>query len=315
MKRAQEVGRAFRSAAFAVVLMLAPGCAASASSEEGAAVERRIDVKGEARTFFLYEPGGKAAHPRPTFIMLHGGTSTARKQEKYTKFDDFAAAHDLVVVYPEGEGKQWNDGRIDGQKSTADDLSFLRALIAELEASGVADPKRIYVTGLSNGAMMSLHMACNMADVITGIAAVAGNQPVDAGCPSPRPMPVMLFHGTADKVVPFDGGPILGHGGSVWSNARTAAMWAKENGCTHPVTANLPDVDPDDETRVSRVAYSCPPGQGLELFIVDGGGHTWPGAQQGFITEMLLGKATHDIDANAEMWRFFDAQYRETQKR
>jgi polyhydroxybutyrate depolymerase len=315
MRGRHKAGGAVLAAAALVAVAVLSGCGtALASDDETLAGAPTIDVNGATRTYYLYAPGGPA-HPRPLFVMLHGGTGTARKQEKYTSFDAFAAKNDLAVVYPEGVGKQWNDGRIDGQRSTADDLSFLRALIAELEKSGLADPKRVYITGLSNGAMMSLHAACNMSDVIAGIAAVAGNQPVDAGCPSPRPMPVMLFHGTDDKVVPFAGGPILGHGGAVKSNDETAAMWAKENGCANPARTNLPDVDADDGTTVDRVTYACPPGQGLELFIIDGGGHTWPGAHRSLVTEMLLGKTTHDIDANAEEWRFFQQQYEETRKK
>ena len=54
--------------------------------------------------------------------------------------------------------------------------------------------------------------------------------------------------------------------------------------------------------------YSCPPGRGLENVIVQGGGHTWPGAHQGWLITKFLGPVTDNIDANDTMWTFFQSQ-------
>jgi polyhydroxybutyrate depolymerase len=138
---------------------------------------------------------------------------------------------------------------------------------------------------------------------------IAATQPVDVACPSPRPMPVIFFQGTADKFVPFNGGPIapqLGKNrGTAMSNAEAVEIWQKRNGCGAPTRTQLPDTVP---LPVTVETFSCPPGHGLEDVIVQGGGHTWPGARQGLLINMILGPVTDSINANEMMWTFFQKQ-------
>jgi polyhydroxybutyrate depolymerase len=147
-----------------------------------------------------------------------------------------------------------------------------------------------------------------MPEALAGIAVVAASQPVDAACPSPRPMPAIFFHGTADKFVPFNGGPIapqFGNRGTALSNAQTVAIWQKRNGCGAATRTHPPDLD---SLPVTVETYSCPAGRGLENVIVEGGGHTWPGAHQGYVITLILGRVTDSIDANSTMWDFFQSQ-------
>ena len=200
----------------------------------GDAVSHTIDVNGVSRTYLLYVPPGQTGKRLPAFIMMHGSGSTDARQELYSNFDALAQAHGLVVMYPNGIDKHWNDGRVIGHESMADDIGFMKAMLAEVTAQGVIDPKRVYAAGISNGGFMAQHMACVMPDALAGIAVIAATQPVDAACPSPRPMPVIFFHGTADKLVPFNGGPIapqFGNRGTAMSNADAVAIWQKRNGC------------------------------------------------------------------------------------
>ena len=175
--------------------------------------------------------------------MMHGSGSTDFATGKiYTNFDAFADAHGLVVMYPQGIDKHWNDGRVIGHESMADDIGFMKAMLAQVIDGGLIDPKRVYAAGISNGGFMAQHMACVMPDALAGIAVVAASQPADAACPSPRPMPVIFFQGTADKFVPFNGGPIasqFGNRGTALSNAQAVAVWQKRNSFsaatrTHP---------------------------------------------------------------------------------
>jgi len=240
---------------------------------------------------------------------MHGSGSTGAQHERYSDFDVFAQAHGLVVMYPNGIDKHWNDGRVIGHESMADDIGFMKAMLAEVTAQGVIDPKRVYAAGISNGGFMAQHMACVMPDALAGIAVIAATLPVDAACPSPRPMPVIFFHGTADKFVPFNGGPIapqFGNRGSAISNAQAVAIWQKRNGCGAAQKSQLPAKN--DPMAVTVETYSCPPGRGLENVIVQDGGHTWPGARQGWLVTKILGQVTDNIDANATMWTFFQSQ-------
>jgi polyhydroxybutyrate depolymerase len=242
--------------------------------------------------------------------MFHGGTRSALEQERYSGFNDFASAHGIVAVYPEGIDGHWNDGRVTGAQSKADDIAFVRALILSLDAKRTIDRSRLYVTGYSNGGLMALHIACTIPGLIAGIGVVAAAQPADAACPSARPLPVIIFHGTADWFVPFAGGKIGGpfaDHGTALSDAATAALWQKENGCGKARRTQI-RAKADRHTRVIVETYACPPNHGLENVIIEGGGHTWPGARQGMSRGQLLGPVTHAIDANAMMWEFFHAQ-------
>lgn len=275
----------------------------------GDAVPHTIDVNGLSRSYLLYVPTGQSGKRLPAFIMMHGSGSTDTQQERYSDFDAFAQANGLVVMYPNGIDKHWNDGRVIGHESQADDVGFIKAMLAEVIAQGVVDPKRVYAAGISNGGFMAQHLACVMPDALAGIAVVAATQPVDAACPSPRPMPVIFFQGTADKLVPFIGGPIapqFGNRGTAMSNAQAVAIWQKRNGCGAAQKTQLPAKN--DPLQVTVETYSCPAGRGLENVIVQDGGHTWPGAHQGWLATRILGPVTGNISANAAMWTFFQSQ-------
>jgi polyhydroxybutyrate depolymerase len=299
-----------RAAMLAAIVVLVAAMSRSYPAFAGDAVSHTIDVNGVSRSYLLYVPAGQSGKHLPAFIMLHGSGSTDEQQEKYSNFDAFAAAHGLVVMYPQGIDKHWNDGRVIGHESMADDIGFMKGMLAEVNAQGLIDPKRVYAAGISNGGFMAQHMACVMPEALAGIAVVAASQPVDAACPSARPMPVIFFHGTADKLVPFNGGPIapqFGNRGTAMSNAQAVAVWQKRNGCGAAEKKVLP-VKASDSMPVTVETYSCPPGRGLENVIVQGGGHTWPGAQQGRIATYILGPVSGDINANETMWNFFESQ-------
>jgi polyhydroxybutyrate depolymerase len=277
----------------------------------GDAVPHTIDMNGVTRSYLLYVPPGQNGKRLPAFMMMHGSGSTDVQQERYSNFDAFADAHGLVVMYPQGIDKHWNDGRVIGHESMSDDIGFMKAMLAEVTAQGAIDPRRVYAAGISNGGFMAQHMACVMPEALAGIAVVAASQPVDAACPSPRPMPVIFFHGTADKFVPFDGGsiaPQFGNRGTALSNAQAVAVWQKRNGCGAGRTTQIAGKDGSDSMPVTVETYSCPAGRGLEDVIVQGGGHTWPGARQGWLVTKILGPVTDNISANDMMWSFFESQ-------
>lgn len=299
-----------RIAILAAIVLTAAMLPPTHPAAAGDAVSHTINVNGVSRSYLLYVPTGQSGKHLPAFIMMHGSGSTDARQELYSNFDAFAQAHGLVVMYPQGIENHWNDGRVIGHESMADDIGFMKAMLAEVTAQGVIDPKRVYAAGISNGGFMAQHMACVMPDPLAGIAVVAATQPVDAACPSPRPMPVIFFHGTADKLVPFNGGlivPQLGNRGTAMSNAQAVAIWQKRNGCGAAQKTQVPAKDATD-LPVTIETYSCPAGRGLENVIVQGGGHTWPGAHQGWLITKILGPVTDNIDANATMWTFFQSQ-------
>jgi polyhydroxybutyrate depolymerase len=246
---------------------------------------------------------------RPLLLALHGGGGTGKGMESITHFDAVADEEGFVVVYPDGLELGWNDGRVEtpaGQRG-ADDVGFVSALIDHFAAGFAADPARVYVAGLSNGAMMSLRVACDLAGKVTAVGAVAGLHPETLGtCKLARPIPVVLFAGTADPIVPYAGGPILGDRGRVLSAPDTFGRWASLDGCTPAIlTTDLPHTLADDRTRTHRLTHpQCVGGARVALYSIEGGGHTWPGGKQ-YLPEQVIGYTARELDASREMWRFF----------
>lgn len=269
-----------------------------------------IVVSGETRTYDLVLPRG-ASGPVPVIIVLHGGKGGARQLRRYTDMDKAASRVGAVTVYPDGIDSAWNDGRIgrDGELlRTTHDVSFLDALIEKLVAEGKVDPRRIYLAGVSNGGIMSIRMSCESRHRIAGIAVIAANYPVGLGCQSSRPVRVMHFMGTEDPLAPFDGGAIASRGdrGAVKSAAWTFKHLLDRNGCASVRSRDLPDTVPDDGTTVTLNAGTGCKGAETQQFVVNGGGHTWPGAKP--VLKWLLGTTSQDISASHIIAREFLAR-------
>jgi polyhydroxybutyrate depolymerase len=283
----------------------------------GEAFATTMEFDGRERTFEMYVPP-TAPRPLPVVLILHGGRGTAAQMRRYTDFDALAAKEGILAVYPQGVGGQWNDGRpeignMNPQAADTDDVEFLLAVVDNLVGHGLADPKRIYAAGISNGGMMAMRLACEHPGRIAAFAVVAGNQPVNAECDPQTPVPALFFHGTNDRFIPFAGGEILQWAnldrGKVLSAGETVGLWRTINGCTgEPRKLRVADGTRKGSLVVDKVTYEPCSGAPVARFITRGGGHAWPGAKQGPGGDAILGPAGSDLDANAEIWDFFKAQ-------
>lgn len=253
-----------------------------------------ITSKGRSRTLRVHVPKGYNSQVRtPVVINFHGRNSSASQQELISEMTPKSDAAGFLLVYPAGVGQTWNAGLCCGQAQSenVDDVAFTRDLIDELNAKLCVDTKRIFATGLSNGAFMANRLACELSDRIAAIGPVAG-QLLTTSCSPARPVAIMHFHGTADNVVTYGGQ--FGTP-SVESSIKS---WAARNGCSGAPTQTYAKGDVTCETY-----GSCKQGADVTLCKIDGGGHTWPG---GFAVPGL-GKTTKDIDATEAMWSFFAA--------
>ncbi len=225
----------------------------------------------------------------------------------------------FIVVYPDGIEKHWNDGRSGGEtgyrvhKENIDDVGFISTLIDYLIKELNIDPKRVYVTGMSNGAIMSYRLACELTEKIAAIAPVTGNMPqnIYPSCSPLRPISVLAINNVNDPLMPWAGKDITGPFGlkklgKVLSASDTIRFWVTHNNCTSsPVIIEEPDRDPKDGTRVRKKVYgNGKDGTEVILYAIEGGGHTWPGGWQ-YLPERIVGKTTRDIDANEVIWDFF----------
>jgi len=255
--------------------------------------------------------------PAPLVIVLHGGGGTGEGMVRLTRFNAVADGGGFIVVYPDGVERHWNDGRgVEWYRAHAadiDDVGFISALIDHLSGKLNIDASRVYATGISNGGMMSYRLACELSRKVAAIAAVTASIAVDKApmwSPS-RPVPVLIIAGTADPLVPWDGGEIRLGGrtfGTVLSVPDTVRFWVEKNGCvTRPVVTQLPDADPTDGTTVRKEVYgSCRGGAEVVLYAVEGAGHTWPGGLQ-YLPERVIGKTSREFNASEVIWQFFKA--------
>jgi polyhydroxybutyrate depolymerase len=246
--------------------------------------------------------------PAPTVIVLHGATITAAQTARSSGFAEAAAARGFAAVFPQGINRQWNDGREDGHVSSVDDVGFLRQLVHELVGRGIADREHIYLAGISNGGMMTFRMLCEGSELFAGAATIIANMPAGIGesCHVRKPLPIVMFNGTADPLVPYEGGNVgfAGQRGRVWSAERTAEFMARVDGCTAMQVRAMPINGSSEPVRVARLDWSpCRAGQSVTLFRLEGGGHQVPGRPQ--FLPGLLGLGSLQINAAEEAMETF----------
>jgi len=246
------------------------------------------------RDYILYVPAlYNATNPTPLVFNFHGYTSNAFDQMWYGDFRSIADTAGFIIAHPMGSLDNsgithWNVG---WGGSTVDDIGFTAALIDSLSANYNINQDRIYSTGMSNGGYFSYHLACNLSTKIAAIASVTGamSQYTQTICNPSHPTPVMEIHGTADLTVPFND-IISGLG-----------YWRSYNNC-NPIadTTIIPDLVLGDWSTVEHIVFdNGDNGVTTELFKVINGEHTWPGSN------FSSGVTNYDINASAEIWRFF----------
>ena len=250
-------------------------------------------MDGADRTYLLFVPEhASERQPLPLVFNLHGFGSNAAQQMAYTGIEDIAERDGWVVVAPEGAGTPQRFDLV----GTSDVDFVLRTLMA-VENEVCIDRARVYSMGMSNGGAMSSILGCRARDRIAAVAPVAAVIHVEAFSTDARPIPILSFMGTADPIVPFAGGRVNCCGNPTIGSASDAmARWARHNGCA----------DPPTETRVGsdvvrREWSRCTDGADTVFHVVEGGGHTWPGA----IPVERLGPTTSTVDATATILDFF----------
>ncbi len=260
-----------------------------------------IVSSGLKREYLLYVPTSyDPTTPTPLVISMHGGGLWGAAQKEVSQWNKVAESQGLIVVYPSGRGgdgpRAWQMG---SSATIKDDVRFIAALIDTLSASYNIDPASIYADGLSNGGGMAFVLSCSLSDRIAAVGMVASAQLLSWDwCTDRRAVPMIAFHGTADRSTPY-------HGGKTWVSARRfpaiptwAAHWARRNRCTpNPVDS----VVAADVTR--RTFTNCADDADVVLYTIREGGHTWPGG--GPLPEWLTGTTSNSIDASSLMWAFF----------
>jgi len=217
--------------------------------------------------------------------------------------------HGIILVCPQGISRSWNDGRgTPANKKGINDVKFIDQLITYILKTYGADPKRVYVTGMSNGGFMTSRLACELTDRIAAVAVVGASMDQDEGYSPHKVLPVMYIQGTEDPLVPFAGGKMKGAGGIIYGHEEVLKKWAAVDGCDSRATiTNLP-IQKRDGTSIIEETYQGPNGIKVIGYTVVNGGHTWPGGSQ-YLPRPMIGSVSHNLDACAAIWDFFK-QYR-----
>ena len=306
--RAERLGREAAAGIDRVEKLLKDAPRRSAVQPLGGRGELNVD--GRVRTF--HAVAAAASGPRPTIIQLHGvGGSGAREAQATDGLSPLASQKGFSVVFPDGLGARWNyfpAGKVPASYTESfqisggvpDDVAFIRMLVADLVRRGASDPARIYLAGTSAGGIMTLRMACLDAGLFAAIAILIAGMPeaVGAECRPAKPLPVLMLSGTADRFLPYSGGPITsadprlrsGELGSVWPMGRLLGFFRQLNGCgAPPETTSLAG----HASRIEVASSAACPGGPVQLYSVVGGGHEVPASLNASqrLLDFFIGKA------------------------
>ena len=250
---------------------------------------------GTERSYRLGIPAGyDPTTPAPMVVNLHGSGSNALEQSIYSDMAGRAGDRGMITVAPDAIDGQWELG------PTGADAEFLDALVDAITGAYCVDLDRIHLAGMSLGAWKSAITACTDADRYASIALVT----VEVHPNDCEPTSVVAFHGTADRTVPYGEGAdpgitVTGPNALLPGARENIAAWAASAGC---------DPEPVEEPIGTDVVHwtftGCDEGVGVELYTIQGGGHTWPGAA------VTIGATTDTIDATDLALDWFEARPR-----
>jgi polyhydroxybutyrate depolymerase len=278
-------------------------------------VRRRIVVDGLERTYLLHVPPNVAT-PAPVVLCFHGGGADDISAETGCGFSELSHRDGFILIYPQGHGRHWHDGRDDEcshtRRGAVDDLAFVEAVLDAVAREHPLDENRVFATGISNGGFMSHYVGANLSTRIAAIAPVVGGMadPFHKQFKPVRPVSVLIIQGTADPLIPYGGGAVARNRGRMIPTREAARLWVEHNGCgPQAVRDSVEDRDPDDGCRVTRETWTGgKEGAEVVLLTIEGGGHTWPGGPQ-YLPKAIIGPVCRDFNASL-IWEFFKAHAR-----
>ncbi|MFI0975737.1 alpha/beta hydrolase family esterase [Streptomyces sp. NPDC021093] len=265
----------------------APAATTSTTTQAPASdTHERLRVGSTTRSYLLHRPGGdkgdKPDRPRPLLLAFHGRGETAEDMRERAHLDKAAGARGMLVAHLEAVRKMWSaDTAPTAQRPDPNvDLRFAEQLISTLVRDGAADPKRVYAVGFSNGGSMALRLAAERPRTVAGAASVAGQLAAGSARTGPSgPVPVMIVYGADDRVRPMAGvpnppPPAPGQEPmtATVSTRASAEAFARAARAKPPVTEKRSGYDR------TLWAPGTPGNAPVELLVMHGAGHTWPGS-------------------------------------
>lgn len=299
-------------------ILLAAVCASglfwSAAAEP---VAQSLAFGGLKRSYLVHAPARVQAQvqPVPLVVVLHGFGGDGANVLSQGRWVEKADAEGFLVVAPEGlpedpdrparffgNRRSWNAGPATGSPAEArgtDDVGFIAAVIAQVRREQRVDPRRIYVTGFSNGAGMAFRVGAELSDVVAAIAPVANGLLVPVATLR-QPVSLMLVWGRDDPLNPIGGG-VVSRDGRPFTRPSAEASWRRWSALLH--CRDMASFDRPVRSVMRRVARGCASGSEAVLVEIDDLGHQWPGGR--VVLRLVAGRGSDVFDATAAIWEFF----------
>lgn len=269
--------------------------------------EGNMTVDGRNRYYLLnLPPNYNESSDISLLIALHGGGGKATQMESDYLLTEKANKEKFAIVYPEGVqsdgilgARTWNAGTCCDYavEQNIDDVKYISLLIDELlKKYPKLNPKKVYATGMSNGAMMSYRLACELSNKIAAIAPVAGALVMIKPCVPSRAVPILHIHSKLDEKVPYNGGRST-FGFLIPPIENGINTWVKNNSCD--VSAKT--VSTFSSYTLTKWA-NCSSNSSIEIYLTNDGGHSWPG---GLHSRAAADVPSTAINANDVIWAFF----------
>ncbi len=288
------------------VAALSPGCALESAPGDG---QDTLTVRqgSESRSFTLALPEiADPAERLPLLLAFHGTSGQAESFLTQTGLGEAATGRGIAVLAPQAEGSPaaWAIPGVAG----LDDVEFVETAIEQVGQLLCVDPDRVYATGISGGAAMAAYFAC-ASERVAAIAPVAGVGLLRV-CPDGPPVSVLAFHGDMDPIAPFsvDAEYTALTAGSVFIGDVREVMtgWGARESCKPQ-----PEVEVLGDEALDYRWLDCRTGSDVQLVVLAGGGHTWPGSDPPPAeVESFVGATSQAVDATEQMLDFFDAHPR-----
>jgi polyhydroxybutyrate depolymerase len=277
-------------------------------------IEGHLVVNGVQRDYVLHLPSHiEKNKPLPLVFIFHGGGGNSKQMQRYMGMDAIADKENFITVYPQGMNKQWNDGREFNESIAAnDDVKFVEQLLDTLKKTEPIDAKRVFATGISNGAFFSLYLSYRLSQRFLAVAPVCGSIPqklYDQFFPS-QPVSLLLINGTGDPLVPYNGGTVgnrlIGHRGECVSTDKTIDRFISiDKTSATSIEKDIPDNNKWDGCTAIQYTYSNGKDNSKVILIkIINGGHTLPGGAQ-YLPKMIVGRVCRDFNAAEKIWEFF----------
>jgi polyhydroxybutyrate depolymerase len=270
-----------------------PSPACGSSAVQPGFSEPIVDFEGTPYAYRQTIPADyDGSEALPVVVAFHGFGQSTESMDSMTGLPELGEEAGFVTLTPDGIGDIYRPFDLAGP-----DVRAVEAMLDQVGAEVCIDESRVYATGISMGGFFTAFVACGLADRFAAVAPVAGAF-VPAGCAPVRPVPMVVFHGTADPNVVFEGATNQPLPEMALPIPETVTQFATLNGCKPATTESAIGAD------VTLIVHDCPAGGATELYRLEGGGHTWPGGPQ-IDPALGVGAVNTTVDASSTMWEFF----------